>query len=96
MNIAIRLGAAIALPILFAACAATPQTGPGTGDGIGQRAPNRIEVARHNATAPEQMQIVCENVADTGSLIKRRTCWLRQDMDERVSRRNTVLVPLTP
>ena len=104
MNIAIRLGAAIALPILFAACAATPHTGPGagpstgpgTGDGTGQRAPNRAEVARHNATAPEQMQIVCENVADTGSLIKRRTCWLRQDMDERLSRRNTVLVPLTP
>ena len=100
MNIAIRFGAAIALPILFAACAATPHTGPstgpGTGDGTGQRAPNRAEVARHNATAPEQMQIVCENVADTGSLIKRRTCWLRQDMDERVFRRNTVLVPLTP
>ena len=90
MKIALYLGAAIALPCFFAACAATPGTGPG------QRVPNRDEVAQHNATAPEQMQIVCQSIAGTGSLVKRRTCWLRQDMDMLVSQRKTVLVPVTP
>ena len=90
MKHAIRLGAAIALPCLFAACAANPEHGPG------QRAPNRAEVAQHNATAPEQMQIVCRDFADSSSLIKRRTCWLRQDMDLQVAQRKTVLAPARP
>ena len=90
MNHAIRLGAAIALPCLFAACAANPE------NGSGQRAPNHAEVARHNATAPEQMQLVCRDFADSSSLIKRRTCWLRQDMDLQVAQRKTVLVSARP
>lgn len=88
MNSAIRAGAAFALLCLFAACAATPESGPG------QRAPNREEVAHHNAQAPEMMQIVCENIADAGWLVKRRACWLRQDMDLLVPQRKTVLVPV--
>lgn len=90
MNIATRLGTAIALPILFAACAAIPE------NGTGQRAPNHAEVAQHNATAPEQMQIVCQDFADSSSLIKRRTCWLRQDMDLQIAQRKTVRVPVRP
>ena len=88
MNNAIRAGATFALLCFFAACAATPGASPG------QRAPNREEVAHHNAQAPEMMQIVCENIADAGWLVKRRACWLRQDMDLLVPQRKTVLVPV--
>jgi len=90
VNIAIRAGAALALLCFFAACAATPEAGPGP------RAPNREEVAHHNAQAPEMMRIVCENIAAAGWLVKRRACWLRQDMDLLVPQRKTVLVPVTP
>ena len=90
MKFPVRTWAVFALFPLLAACASAPEVTPAP------RAPTREVVAEHNATAPPQMQIVCDTVGQRGTHIKRRTCWLRQDMDLRVNQRNTVLAPVTP
>ncbi len=74
MNRSPRFWASCALLAVFAACAANPRYAPA------DRAPTREEVARHNAVSPRNLQIVCDNLYDTGSHIRRRACWLRQDL----------------
>ena len=86
----LRFCSSCALLALFAACAANPQYTPE------RRAPNREEVARHNAAAPQSMQLVCRSLYNTGSYIKRRVCWLRQDMYLRQNQRNSVWVANSP
>ena len=74
MDRSLRLLAVCAMLALFTACAANPQYTPT------RRAPTYEEVARHNAVVPLNLQLVCDSVPRTGSYIKRRICWLRQDM----------------
>ena len=90
MNRSPRFCAACALIALFTACAANPQYTAAT------RAPTNEEVARHNAIAPLNLQLVCDNFYNTGSHIKRRACWLRQDMHLRRNQRDRIWVPNEP
>ena len=90
MDRSLRFLAACALLALFTACAANPQYTPD------RRAPTRDEVAQHNAVVPENLQLVCGRLSATGSYIKRRVCWLRQDMHLRQSQRDRVWVANSP
>ncbi len=90
MDRSLRFLAGCALLALFSACAANPQYIPD------RRAPTRDEVARHNAVVPENLQLVCGSLSATGSYIKRRVCWLRQDMHLRQNQRDRIWVANLP
>lgn len=90
MNRSLRFCASCALLALLAACAANPQLAPE------RRAPTPEEVARHNAVVPLNLQLVCRNLNNTGSHIKRRVCWLRQDMNLRQNHRDRIWIANTP
>ena len=90
MNRSLRFGAGCALLALFAACAANPQYVPE------RRAPTPEEVARHNAIVPQNLQLVCRNLNNIGSHIKRRVCWLRQDMHLLQNYRDRIWIANTP
>lgn len=90
MNRSLRFCASCALLALVAACAANPQYVPE------RRAPTPEEVARHNAAVPQNLQLVCRSLYNTGSYIKRRVCWLRQDMHLRQNERDRIWVANAP
>ena len=90
MTRSLRFCAICALLALFTACAANPRYAPE------RRAPTHEEVARHNAAAPRNLQLVCGNLHNTGSHIKRRVCWLRQDMYLRQNHRRAVWTANAP
>ena len=90
MNRSLRFCASCALLALLAACAANPQYAPE------RRAPTPEEVARHNAAAPQNLQLVCRSLNKTGSYIKRRVCWLRQDMHLLQNHRDRIWIANNP
>ena len=90
MNRSLRFCAICALLALFTACAANPKYAPD------RRAPTHEEVARHNEVVPQNLQLVCGSLYNTGSYIKRRVCWLRQDMYLRQSHRDRIWVSNLP
>ena len=90
MNRLLRFCAGCALLALFAACAANPQYVPE------RRAPTPEEVARHNAVVPQNLQLVCRRLSKTGSYIKQRVCWLRQDMYLRQNHRDRIWIANSP
>lgn len=61
-----------------------------------RRAPTREEVARHNAVAPLNLQLVCRDLNNTGFHIKRRVCRLRQDMHLLRNHRDRIWVANIP
>lgn len=90
MNRSLRFCASCALLALFTACAANPQYVPE------RRAPTHEEVARHNAVVPQNLQLVCRSLNNIGSHIKRRVCWLRQDMHLLQNYRDRIWIANTP
>ena len=90
MNRLLRIWASCALLSLFTACAANPEYIPTS------RTPTYAEVAQHNAVAPRNLQLVCGNLYNTGSYIKRRVCWLRQDMYLRQNHRDRIWMSNLP
>ncbi len=90
MDRSLRFMTACALLSLFTACAANPGLAPNT------RPPTPEEVARHNADAPPNLQIVCGNLYETGSHFKRRVCWLRQELVLGRNHRDQILVSTAP
>ncbi len=90
MNRSLRFCTICALLALFTACAANPKYAPD------RRAPTYAEVAAHNAVMPRNLQLRCGRLYNTGTYVKRRVCWLQQDMHLRQYQRQPIWLPNSP